>query len=83
MGFIAGLLVTCSIIPQLIRTFRTKDASGISLLFTVLLWTGIGFWIVYGISLGLAQVIVWNVVGIALVSILIIMKIVYGRRKTR
>ena len=40
LGLIAGLLVTVAMVPQLIRTFRMKNADEISLLFTVLLWTG-------------------------------------------
>jgi len=82
LGLIAGLLVTVSMIPQLVRTFRMKNADGISLLFTLLLWTGMGLWLAYGISLDLTQVIIWNAVGMASVSTLIIMKIRYGRRKT-
>jgi len=82
LGLIAGLLVTVSMIPQLVRTFRMKNADGISLLFTLLLWTGMGLWLAYGISLDLTQVIIWNAVGMASVSTLIVMKIRYGRRKT-
>jgi len=81
LGFIGGLLVTVALVPQLIRTFQTKNADGISLLFTILLWAGMWLWIMYGISLGLIQVIIWNAIGMTLVSVLIVMKIRYGRRR--
>ena len=79
IGLIAGALVTCSIIPQLIRVFRLKSAREISTLFTTLLWLGIVLWLVYGSLLQLAPVIIWNAIGAALVLILLYAKLKYGR----
>ena len=78
-GFVAGALVTCSLIPQLIRVFKLKSAREISLLFTSLLLMGITLWLVYGIYFGLPPVILWNAVGIVLASILLGAKLKYGR----
>ena len=80
LGFIAGALVTCSIIPQLIRVFRLKSAREISVLFTSLLLLGITLWLVYGIYLRLSPVIIWNAVGAALVALLLTAKLKYGRQ---
>ena len=79
LGFIAGALVTCSIVPQLIRVFRLKSAREISLLFTSLLLIGIITWLAYGIYLGLAPVILWNAIGASLVAVLLYAKLKYGR----
>ena len=79
LGFIAGALVTCSLIPQLIRVFRLRSAHEISLLFTTLLLVGILTWLAYGISFGLAPVILWNATGAALVATLLYAKLRYGR----
>ena len=49
LGLIAGLLVTCSLIPQIIRVFRLRSAREISAVFTVLLLLGLLLWLVYGI----------------------------------
>jgi len=70
-GFVAGALVTCSLIPQLIRVFKLKSAHEISLLFASLLLLGITLWLVYGIYFGLPPVILWNAVGIVLVAALL------------
>ena len=78
-GFVAGALVTCSLIPQLVRVFKLKSAREISLLFTSLLLMGITLWLVYGIYFGLLPVILWNAVGIVLASILLGAKLKYGR----
>ena len=79
LGFVAGALVTCSMIPQIIRVFKLKSAREISMLFTTLLLLGIIIWLAYGIYLKLAPVILWNAVGVALVSCLLYAKLKYGR----
>ncbi len=79
LGFVAGALVTCSIIPQLIRVVKLKSAREISMLFTALLLVGIITWLAYGITLGLAPVIIWNAIGAVLVAGLLYAKLKYGR----
>ncbi len=79
LGFIAGALVTFSIIPQLLRVFKLKSAREISTLFTTLLLIGIVIWLAYGIFLGLPPVILWNAIGAILVAGLLYAKLKYGR----
>ena len=79
LGFVAGALVTCSFIPQLIRVFKLRSAHEISMLFTCLLLLGIIFWLAYGIYLGLLMVIIWNAIVAVLVAILLSAKLKYGR----
>lgn len=80
LGFIGGALVTCSLIPQLIRVFKLRSAHEISLLFTSLLLLGLFTWLAYGISFGLTPVIMWNAIGAALVAALLYAKLKYGRQ---
>lgn len=79
LGFIAGALVTCSLVPQLIRVFQLKSAREISTLFTTILLSGLIIWLAYGIYLDLLPVIVWNAIGAALVGVLLYGKLKYGR----
>ena len=79
LGFVAGALVTCSLIPQLMRVFKLRSAHEISLLFTTLLLLGIVTWLVYGIYFSLAPVILWNAIGAVLVTTLLYAKLKYGR----
>ena len=79
LGFVGGALVTCSLIPQLIRVFKLRSAREISLLFTTLLFLGIITWLAYGISLGLAPVILWNAIAAVLIAVLLYAKLRYGR----
>ena len=79
LGFVAGALVTCSIIPQLIRVYKLKSAREISMLFTALLLLGLVVWLAYGIYLRLIPVIIWNAVGMIFTALLLIAKLRYGR----
>jgi MtN3 and saliva related transmembrane protein len=79
LGLLAGFLVTCSMIPQIIRVFKLKSAREISLLFTGSLLLGLIAWVVYGLSLGLMPVIIWNAIGGALAATLLYAKLRYGR----
>jgi len=79
LGLIAGLLVTFSMVPQLIRVFKLRSAREISLLFTTSLLLGLIAWLVYGLSLGLLPVIIWNAIGAAFAATLLYAKLKYGR----
>lgn len=79
LGFAGGAVVTCSLIPQLIRVFRLKSAHEISILFTILLLLGTLLWLAYGIYSSLLPVIIWNTVGAVLIATLLGAKLKYGR----
>ena len=79
IGFVGGGLVTLGIIPQVIRIFRLKSAREISALFNIGLLLGMILFLVYGILLSLTPIIIWNTIGIILISILLYGKWKYGR----
>jgi len=79
LGLVAGALVTCSMIPQIVRIFKLRSARDISLLFTTLIMLGMACWLIYGIFLNLTPVILWNAVGVALLSVLLYGKLRYGK----
>ena len=74
IGFIAGALVTLDIIPQLIRILKLKSAREISTLFNTFLLLGMTLFLVYGILLSLIPIIIWNAIGMVLVS-----TVLYGK----
>ena len=80
LGFIAGAMLTASLIPQIIRVFKLKSSHEISLLFTTLMLVGILTWLAYGIYFRLAPVIFWNATGAVLAGALLYAKLKYGRQ---
>jgi MtN3 and saliva related transmembrane protein len=79
LGFIGGALTTVGFIPQVWRLFRLRSAREISLPFTVFFIAVIGFWLSYGISMGLPSLIIWNAITFALGWAMLYAKLRYGR----
>jgi MtN3 and saliva related transmembrane protein len=80
LGLIATCFSTSSFIPQIWRTWKTHDVSGISLPTYIILTTALSLWLLYGILKGDVPLIVANTVMIVLSSIIAAMKIVFGKR---
>ncbi len=78
LGFLAGFFTTVGIVPQVWRLFKLKSAREISLLFTLLFLAGGMCWLVYGITLGLLPVIIWNAISASLMALMLYAKIRYG-----
>ncbi|OGO19343.1 MAG: hypothetical protein A2Z15_04510, partial [Chloroflexi bacterium RBG_16_50_11] len=66
---------------QIIRVYKLKSAREISLLFNTSMLLGVIIWLVYGVVLGLAPLIIWNSIGIVLNGGLLFAKLRYGRVK--
>jgi MtN3 and saliva related transmembrane protein len=79
LGFVGGALTTVGFIPQVWRLFRLRSAREISLPFTIFFIAGIGFWLSYGIAMGLPSVIIWNAITFALGWAMLYAKLTYGR----
>ena len=82
IGLMAGFLITCSFVPQIMRVIRLKSAREISVLFTSLTLLGMALWLTYGIKHGLIPIMLWNIIGMVLIIILLYAKIKYGRTGT-
>ena len=79
LGFIGGGIVTLGIVPQVIRIFKLKSARDISAIFNISLLVGMTLFLIYGIILSLPPLILWNSIGVILISILLYGKWKYGR----
>ncbi|MFC1570343.1 SemiSWEET transporter [Candidatus Omnitrophota bacterium] len=80
IGMIAGACTTMSFVPQIIKIIKTRHARDISLLMYVVLTTGIFLWLVYGLLIEEAPIIMANGVAFILCLSVIIMKIAYRNK---
>jgi MtN3 and saliva related transmembrane protein len=80
IGFAAAVLTTIAFLPQVYKTWKTKDVSGLSLPMLTLFLVGIILWLVYGILKYSPSMIFAN--GITVVSTLILLhfKIKYNKK---
>ncbi len=77
IGLLGGALTTAGFIPQLIKSIRTKKIEDVSLFQPVVLLTGMGFWMAYGIFLCDIAIILANGISFILNAWLVFLKYKY------
>ncbi|MCL4155624.1 UNVERIFIED_CONTAM: hypothetical protein GTU68_028938 [Idotea baltica] len=83
LGYIAAILTTGSFLPQLIKTVKTKDTSGISLTMYFFLVLGITLWFIYGICLDSMPIILANLFTGIMATIILYYKIKEALSKSK
>lgn len=79
LGIAAGVLTTCAVIPQLIKTFRTRHAKDLSFWQLLILLAGMSLWLWYGLEIHDLPLIAANSFSLFCYSLLLILKVVYDR----
>ena len=77
IGYLAALLTTFSVIPQIIRVYRLKESRDISLWTVISLSAGILLWVIHGIVIGDLPVIIANGVSFGLSVLMIYLVVKY------
>ena len=75
IGLIAGLLTTASLVPQVMKIWKSKSAKDISLKMFVAFSIGVALWLVYGVLQKEMPMILWNAVSLALALSILAMKL--------
>jgi MtN3 and saliva related transmembrane protein len=75
IGLVAAFITTASFLPQVFKTYKTKDTSGLSLTMYTTFFVGIVLWLIYGIHLNSLPMILANAITAVLSLFLIIMKL--------
>jgi MtN3 and saliva related transmembrane protein len=79
VGYLAALLTTISFVPQVWKTWRTRDVSGISLGMYVVFAIGVFLWLVYGVLVNAWPIVVANAITLALAIAILAMKVRWDR----
>ena len=79
LGLVASVFTTSSFIPQVWRTWKTRDVSGISLPTYLIITIGLALWLVYGILRGDLPLTVANAVMVVLTGSITVMKVVFSK----
>lgn len=77
LGLIAGAITSMAIVPQVVRSFRTRSVRDISVWQPLLLEIGMVLWLLYGVLINDVPLIAANGFSIVCNTLLIIMKIVF------
>lgn len=78
LGYLAGVLVVISLLPQVIKSWKTKLTRDISLWRYIIYVIGLILWVTYAIIIKNGPVAVMNGVGLILAISILYLKIKYG-----
>ena len=81
IGYLAAIFTTAGFVPQVWKTWRTRDVSGISLAMYAVFATGVFLWLVYGLVLGAWPIVAANAITLALALAILVMKMRWDRRR--
>ncbi len=77
LGYLAGILVVISLLPQTIKSWRTKSTKDLSLWRYIIYCLGLFLWIAYAIIIHNGPVGVMNIVGLSLAVSILYLKLKY------
>ena len=78
MGYVAGILVVISLLPQTIKSWKTKSTKDLSLWRYIIYITGLVLWITYAIIIKNGPVAAMNSIGLILALSILYLKLKYG-----
>ena len=79
LGLVAAALTTGAFLPQVVKTWRSGASADLSLGTFGMMAAGVGLWLVYGVLIGDAPLIVANAVSFGLVLSLVVHIVRFGR----
>ena len=79
IGGAAGFFTSIAIIPQMIKTWKTRHARDLSIWQQIIIIVGLSLWLCYGILLNDLPLILSNSFTLICYGLLLTMKIVYDR----
>ena len=80
VGHIGAAIVASALLPQVIKSWKTKSTEDISLLWNSLLLTGLIIFVVYGVGINSLPIMIFTTIEATLTLSLLILKLVYGKK---
>ena len=78
LGFVAGSLVALSLLPQIIKSWKTRSTKDISLQWSVINLLGQILWVLYGIAIGSVSLYIMSTITFLMASSMLILKLRFG-----
>ena len=75
IGSFAATCTTIAFVPQAIKSYRTRDLSGISLPMYAIFTSGVALWLIYGLLKQDWPIIIANAITVALSAMILILKL--------
>lgn len=79
IGYLAGILTTIAVVPQISKAWKTKQVDDISLIMVGILICGLSLWTLYGVFSQAWPIIVTNGLSL-LLNVFLFSLVVYEKR---
>ncbi|RLN97959.1 hypothetical protein BBJ28_00024963 [Nothophytophthora sp. Chile5] len=83
VGLIGSFMISASLVPQIIKVYRTKSAKDLSRSFQLLYVAGLIMLVVYGVAEALWPIYIPVLIELAGGCTLLVMKFIYDSRETK
>lgn len=78
LGYVAGMLVVLSMLPQVLKSWRTRQTRDLSLWRYVIYVLGLCLWVSYALLIRNGPVALMNSVGLLLATSVLYLKLKHG-----
>jgi MtN3 and saliva related transmembrane protein len=78
IGFAAGIFVASSLLPQVIKSWKTKSTKDISIAWSLINLTGQLLWLIYGIAISSSSLIIMSGITFVMTLSMVFLKIKFG-----
>lgn len=80
IGIVAGICTTIAVVPQIVRTWKTKKVMDVSIAMFIVLIAGVGLWTLYGILKTDWPIIITNGISVMLNLCMLYFIITYSEK---
>ena len=77
IGYTATVIGTCLMLPQIIKSWKTRSVGDLSLGMVILYFFNCLLWLTYGVLIGAMPVIIANGVGLVISIVQVVLKVRY------
>jgi MtN3 and saliva related transmembrane protein len=78
IGFVAGILVAISVLPQVIKSWKTRSTKDVSIMWSIINLAGQMLWIVYGAYIGSNALVIMSSITLIMNVSMVILKLKFG-----
>ncbi|OGI18583.1 MAG: hypothetical protein A3J06_02205 [Candidatus Moranbacteria bacterium RIFCSPLOWO2_02_FULL_48_19] len=78
IGFVAGILVAISLLPQVIKSWKTRSTKDVALSWSIINLSGQILWIVYGVYISSTSLVVMSSIALVMNIFMVTLKLRFG-----
>jgi MtN3 and saliva related transmembrane protein len=78
VGLVASVLLSISVVPQVVKSWRTKQVEDISLMMILLFLLGFAMWVAYGLLVKETPIVLLNAVSLVSMAATLALKLRYS-----